>query len=88
MFGNTLENVRKHRDIKLVTNKGSRSHLVSDPSYYTRKCFSESLPAKWAYLGLSVLDIIKIAMHEYWYLIWLHKTRAWQNYATEIKIGS
>ena len=29
----TMENVRKHRDIKLVTTEGRRNYLVSDPNY-------------------------------------------------------
>ena len=44
-FGKTMENVRKHRDIKLVTTDEKRSKLVSEPSYHTRKRFSENLLA-------------------------------------------
>ena len=35
-------NVRKHRDIKLVTDK-RRNQLASEPSYHTTKYFSENL---------------------------------------------
>ena len=38
VFGKTTENVRKHRDIKLVITK-KRSHLVSEPNYHTKKFF-------------------------------------------------
>ena len=34
-FGKTIENVRKHRDIKLVTTDKKRSKLVSEPNYHT-----------------------------------------------------
>ena len=44
-FGKTMENVRKHRDIKLVTTKRRRSYLVSEPNYHTAKFFTENL---WA----------------------------------------
>ena len=43
VFGKTMKNVRKHRDIKLVTTDKRRSQLVSEPNYHTRKCFSEDL---------------------------------------------
>ena len=39
-FSNTVENVRKHRDIKLVRTKRRRNYLISDPSYYTKKFFT------------------------------------------------
>ena len=42
-FGNTMENVRKHRDIKLVTADKRRNQLVSEPNYHTTKWFSEDL---------------------------------------------
>ena len=35
VFGNTMENMRKHRDIKLVTTKGRRNFLVSESNYHT-----------------------------------------------------
>ena len=41
----TMENVRKHRDIKLVTIGKRRNQLVSEPSYHAIKRFSESLVA-------------------------------------------
>ena len=33
VFGKTMENVRNHRDIKLVTSNKRRKRLVSDPNY-------------------------------------------------------
>ena len=43
VFGKTMENVRKHRDIKLVTRDKRRNQLVSEPNYHTTKWFSENL---------------------------------------------
>ena len=37
VFGKTLENVSKNRDIKLVTTNKRRNQLVSEPNYHTRK---------------------------------------------------
>ena len=39
-FGKTLENVRKHRDIKLVTTE-RRNYLVSELNYHTTKFFTD-----------------------------------------------
>ena len=61
VFGKTMENVRKHRDIKLVSK-----NLVSEPNFHTTKFFTKNLLAiemkkteilmkKPAYLGLSIL---------------------------------
>ena len=41
VFGKTIGNVRKQRDIKLVTTKKRRNYLVSKPNYNTTKFFSE-----------------------------------------------
>ena len=73
-----MENVRKHRNTKLVTTNEKRNKLVSEPNYYTTKRFSENLIAiemkktkvkmnKPVYLGMSILDISKTLMYEFWY---------------------
>ena len=73
-----MENVRKHRDIKLATTVPRRNRLVSKPNYHTRKKISDNLLTieikrmqilmnKPVYLGLSILEICKIVMHESWY---------------------
>ena len=73
-----MENVRKHRDIKLVTTDKRRNQLASEPNYHTTKYFSENLIAietektkvkmnKPIYLGMSILDISKTLMYEFWY---------------------
>ena len=78
VFGKTMENVRKHRDIKLVTTDEKRNKLVSEPNYHTTKRFSENLLAiemkktkvkmnKPVYLGMSTLDISKTLMYKFWY---------------------
>ena len=78
VFGKTMENVRKHRDIKLVTTDEKRNKLVSEPNYHTTKRFSENSLAiemkkakvkmnKPMYLGTSILDISKTIMYKFWY---------------------
>ena len=37
VFRKTIENVRKHRNIKLVTTEEKRIKLVSEPNYHTAK---------------------------------------------------
>ena len=45
VFGKTMENVRKHRDIKFVTADKRRNYLLSEPNCHTTKLFSENLLA-------------------------------------------
>ena len=45
VFGKTMEIVRQHRDIKLVTIEEKRIKLVSKPNYHTTKRFLENLLA-------------------------------------------
>ena len=40
-----MENVRKHRNIKLVTKERRRNYLVSEPNYNTTKFFTQNLSA-------------------------------------------
>ena len=44
-FEKTMEDVRKHRDIKLVTAERRRNYLVSEPNYHTTKFFTKNLLA-------------------------------------------
>ena len=78
VFGKTMENVRKHRDIKLVKMDCKRNKLVSEPNYHTMKLITENLSIiemkkvkvkmnKPIYLGLSILEISKIIIYEFWY---------------------
>ena len=43
VFGKTMENIRKHREIKLVTTDKKRSKLVAEPNCYTINLISEDL---------------------------------------------
>ena len=45
VFEKAMENVRKHRDIKLVKTERRRNYLVSEPNYHTTKIFTEHLLA-------------------------------------------
>ena len=78
VFGKTMKNMRKHKDIKLVTTDKRKNQLVTELNYHAIKCFSENLLAiemkktkvkmnKPIYLGLSILEISKILMYEFWY---------------------
>ena len=78
VFGKTMENVRNHRDIKLVTSYKRRSILVSEPNYHSSKCISKDLMIiemrkvevkmnKPIYLGQAILDISKTLTYEFWY---------------------
>ena len=78
VFAKTMENVRKHKNIKLVTTERRRNYLVSEPNYYTTKFFTEYLLAiemkktqiimnKPVYLGLSMLELRKILIYAFWF---------------------
>ena len=78
VFGKTMENIQKHRDIKLVTMDKKRTKLDSEPNYHTINLISEDLSItemknvevkmnKPIYLGSSILEISKILMSEFWY---------------------
>ena len=78
VFGKTMENIRKHEDIKLVTTDKKRIKLVLEPNYHAINLISEDLSIietkktklkmnKPIYLGLSILEISKILMQEFWY---------------------
>ena len=43
VFGKTMENVGKHRDINLLRQKKRRNYLVSEPNYYTMMLIAENL---------------------------------------------
>ena len=78
VFGKIMENVRKHRDIKLVRTDKKRNKLVSEPNYHTMKLIDDNLAIiemrkvkvkmnKPIYLGLPILELSKITMYEFWY---------------------
>ena len=78
VFGKTMENVRKHRNIKLLKTDKKRNKLVLEPNFYTMKLTDDNLAiiemkkvkvkmSKPIYLGLSIIDISKITMYDFWY---------------------
>ena len=78
VFGKTMENVRNHRDIKLVATNKQRSRLASEPNYHSTKYISKDLLImemkkvevkmnKLIYLDQAILDISKTLMYEFWY---------------------
>ena len=78
VFGTTMENVRNHRDVKLVISNKRRKRLASETNYHSHKKLSEHLMViemkkirvkmtRPLYLGMSILDISKILMYEFWY---------------------
>ena len=42
VFGRTMENVRKHRDINLVITDKTRNNLDSEPTYHTINYISQN----------------------------------------------
>ena len=78
VFGKAMDNVRKYRNIKLVTTKRRRDYLASEPNYHTTKFFykklisnrnkkSQILMNESLLLGLWILDLIKALTYEFWY---------------------
>ena len=43
VFGKTMENVRKHRDIKPIKTDKKRNKLVSEPNFHTMKLIDDNL---------------------------------------------
>ena len=69
-FEKSMKNVRKRKNIKLVTSEKRRNYLVSEPNYHTTMFFTKNLLAiemrktqilinKLVYLGLSILVLSK-----------------------------
>ena len=78
VFGKTIENVGKHRDIKIVTTNKQWNKFASEPNYLTIKYISEDLLImetkkaevkmnKPIYLVQARLDISKTLMYEFWH---------------------
>ena len=78
VFGKTMENIRKHRNIKLVTTEENYLHTVMKPNFKSGVLFGESLMGcemgkikvvmnKPVYLGQVILDLSKIVMYEFHY---------------------
>ena len=85
VFGKMMENIRKHRNIKLVTTEEKYLCTVMKPNFKSGVLFGEDLMGcemgkikvvmnKPVYLGQAILDLSKIVMYEfhYDYMIPLH----------------
>ena len=73
-----MKNMNKHRNIKLVTTERRRNYLVLETNYHTTKFFEETVLAiemgeaqilmnKPVYLGLTILDLSKTLIYEFWH---------------------
>ena len=78
VFGKTMENIRKHRNIKLVMTEEKYLHMVMCPNFKSGVLFGENLMGcvlgkikvvmnKLAYLGQAILDFSKIVTYEFQY---------------------
>ena len=78
IYGKTVQNDRKHRDIRLVTTEAIRNKFASEHNYHSTKCISKNLLVmemkktevkmnKPIYLGQAILDLSKTLMYEFWY---------------------
>ena len=78
IFGKMMENIRKHRNIKLITNSESYLKTVMKPNSKSGALFDENLMGcemgkikvimnKPVYLGQAILDLGKIIMYEFHY---------------------
>ena len=77
-FGKTMENIREHRNIKLVTTEDKYLRTVMYPNFKSGVLFGENLMVcemgkikvvmnKPVYLGQAILDLSKIVMYEFHY---------------------
>ena len=78
LFGKTMQNERKFKNVVLVNSEKKLKRVVSKPSFESCKIFSENLVAahsknakvsitKPVYVGQAVLDLIKVLMYRFWY---------------------
>ena len=76
VFSKTMENMRKYRDIKLVTTAEKKKVLAARTKLSCKKKKSENVLAiemnkmqmnKPIYLSLSILELSKIVRYEFWY---------------------
>ena len=78
VFGKMMENIRKHRNIKLVTTEEKYLRTVMKPNFKSGVLFGESLMGcemgkvkvvmkKPVYLSQAILDLSKIVMYEFHY---------------------
>ena len=78
VFGKTMENIRKHKNFKLVTSEAQYLKTVMKPNFKSGVRFDENLMGcemgrikvvmnKLVYLGQAILDLSKIVMYEFHY---------------------
>jgi hypothetical protein len=78
VFGKTMENVRKHMNLKLVNERAKFRRMVSKPCFKSFNIISEDLVAvsmakkevkliKPTYVGMTILDLSKMFMYEFHY---------------------
>ena len=78
VFGKTMENIRKHRNIKLVMTEEKYLRTVMKPNFKSGVLFGEKLMGcemgkikvvmnKPVYLSQAILDLSKIIMYEFHY---------------------
>ena len=78
VYGNTMENLRKRINVRLVNNAKDHQKCVSRPSFVSQKIFSKDLAAiyeikpvltlyKLVYVAFSILDLSKLLMYEFHY---------------------
>ena len=78
VFGKTMENIRDHKDMKLVTSDKKYQEYVMKPNFKDGHPFSKHLFAakmgkreitmnKPVYLGQAILDVSKMLMYEFHY---------------------
>jgi len=79
IFGKTMENVRNHVDVKLITKWDRRydaEAMIAKPNFHSRSVFAENLIAvemrklevkfnKPIYVGMCILDISKVCLYEF-----------------------
>ncbi|XP_011698162.1 PREDICTED: uncharacterized protein LOC105456083, partial [Wasmannia auropunctata] len=79
VFGKTMENVRNHVDVRLLTKWEGRFNaeaMIAKPNFHSRSVFSENLVAvemrklevkfnKPIYVGMCILDISKTCLYEF-----------------------
>ena len=78
IFGQTILNLRKQVDVRLVTDEKKLDKLTSKPTYVSSKIFNENLMAVHkvkevltlnspAYVGVCILDLSKMLMYDFHY---------------------